>query len=120
MTIDLAQLREGWDFEGKLAAGRDGRGAVPASFFETYSAMANTDGGTVVLGAAERTDGSFDVQGLGDRGRVEQALWDLLDNRQKVSANVLTRQHDRSPLLTGRASSSSRCRARTGAPGRCT
>ena len=91
MSLDLAQLREGWDFEAKLAAGCDGRGAVPASFFETYSAMANTDGGTVVLGAAEVAGGSFDVVGLVDVARVEQDLWDQLDNRQKVSANVLKR-----------------------------
>ena len=90
MTFDLAHLREGWDFEAKLAAGRDGRGALPVSFWETYSAMANTDGGTVVLGVAERSDGSFEVAGLAEAARVEQDLWNLLDNRQKVSANVLT------------------------------
>jgi ATP-dependent DNA helicase RecG len=93
MTLDeLAQLREGWDFEAKLAGGRNGRGAVPASFFETYSAMANTDGGVIVLGLAERKDGSFDAVGLADAARVEQEVWDLLDNRQKVSANVLARR----------------------------
>jgi len=89
MTFDLAHLREGWDFEAKLAAGRDGKGSLPGSFWETYSAMANTDGGTVVLGVAERSDGSFEVAGLQDAARVEQDLWNLLDNRQKVSANVL-------------------------------
>ncbi len=103
MTIDLAQLREGWDFEAKLAAGRDGRGEVPSSFFESYSAMANTEGGTVVLGAAERPDGSFDLQGLADVGRVEQQLWDLLDNRQKVSANVLTRKDVQRASAHGRS-----------------
>jgi len=92
VKLDLAALREGWDFEAKLAAGRDGRGAVPASFFETYSAMANTDGGVIVLGLAERKDGSFDLAGLGDAARVEQELWDQLDNRQKVSVNVLARR----------------------------
>jgi hypothetical protein len=29
MTLDLEALREGWDFEAKLAAGRDGRGHLP-------------------------------------------------------------------------------------------
>lgn len=91
MTLDLAQLREGWDFEAKLAGGRDGRGALPSSFFETYSAMANTNGGTVVLGVAERADKSLEVRGLADATKVEQQLWDVLDNPNKVSANVLQR-----------------------------
>jgi ATP-dependent DNA helicase RecG len=34
---ELEALREGWDFEAKLAAGRDGKGAVPDSFWETYA-----------------------------------------------------------------------------------
>lgn len=46
MTLDdLDALREGWDFEAKLALGRGGEGAVPEAFWATYSAMANTSGG---------------------------------------------------------------------------
>ena len=48
---DFNTLREGWDFEAKLAAGRDGRGALPDSLWESYCAMANTDGGLILLGA---------------------------------------------------------------------
>ncbi|MCB9740838.1 MAG: putative DNA binding domain-containing protein, partial [Deltaproteobacteria bacterium] len=101
MTFDLASLREGWDFEAKLAGGRDGLGAVPASFFESYSAMANTDGGTIVLGARERSDGLFEVAGIVEIDRVEQDLWNQLDNRQKVSANVLRRQDVRREVVDG-------------------
>ena len=38
---ELITLRE--DFEAKLADGREGRGALPDSLWETYSGMANTE-----------------------------------------------------------------------------
>ncbi|MCK6517110.1 putative DNA binding domain-containing protein [Myxococcota bacterium] len=90
--IDLDTLREGWDFEAKLAAGQDGRGALPESLWETYSAMANTKGGLILLGAKERKDGSLEPRGFVDVERVEADLWNLLQNPQKVSANVLRRE----------------------------
>ncbi len=93
MTRDeFEALREGWEFEAKLAAGRDGQGAVPESFWETYSAMANTEGGIIVLGAKERSDGSFDLRGVADIDKVERDLWNTAQNPQKVSANILGRQ----------------------------
>lgn len=94
MTRDeLETLREGWDFEAKLALGRDGRGALSESLWETYSAMANTEGGVILLGAAERTDGSLELRGIPDVERVERSLWDNLQNPQKVSVNLLGREH---------------------------
>jgi len=91
MSFDLDSLREGWDFEAKLAGGHDGRGQLPKSFWETYVAMANTFGGVVVLGAQERKDGSLSVTGVADPDRVERDLWDGLSNPQKVSVNLLAR-----------------------------
>ena len=87
---DLEALREGWDFEAKRASGRDGGGAIPHAFWDTYSAMANTRGGQVVLGLKERADGSFELHGLADAERAERELWNQLQNRQKVSANLLS------------------------------
>lgn len=91
MTLDLETLREGWDFEAKLAAGRDGKGKLPDSLWETYSAMANTHGGVVVLGAKEEGDGRLVVHGVGDVDRLERDLWNLLANPEKVSTNLLDR-----------------------------
>lgn len=83
-------LREGWAFEAKLAQGRDGRGEVPSSFWETYSAFGNTDGGIIVLGAVERDDGSLEARGIADLDKVERELWNALQNPQKVSVNLLS------------------------------
>jgi predicted HTH transcriptional regulator len=88
---DLEHLREGWNFEAKKAAGADGKGKLPEDFWKTYSAMANTTGGRVVLGVREREDGGLELHGLGDPQRVERELWTLLHDRDKVSANLLTK-----------------------------
>lgn len=98
---DLAALQEGWDFEAKEAQGRDGRGRLPDSFWETYSAMANTDGGQIVLGVNEREDRSLEVLGLREPERVETDLWNLLNNREKVSTNVLERRDVRIVEVNG-------------------
>jgi ATP-dependent DNA helicase RecG len=96
MTIvsleDLQELGERVDFEAKKAGGVDGQGECPKSFFESYSAMANTDGGAILLGAEER-EGKLRIAGIADVPRVLKALWDSLNNRQRVSINLLT-DHD--------------------------
>jgi Schlafen, AlbA_2 len=99
---DLDALREGWDFEAKKAAGRDGRGEVPLSFWETYSAMANSYGGRIVLGVKERRDHSFVVHGIADPEKVERDLWTTLDNPSKVSVNLMGRDHVEQEVLDGR------------------
>ncbi len=85
---DLELLRETIDLECKLAAGRDGLGAVPESFWATYSAMANTQGGVVLLGLREQ-DGRFELAGIVQPARVRQDLFNILNNRNKVSVNLL-------------------------------
>ena len=92
MTLDeIMTLREGWEFEAKLAAGGNQRGAIPGSLWETYSALANTSGGHILLGAKERSDGSLDVRGITDIDKVERDLWSTLENPSKVSVNILAR-----------------------------
>ncbi len=46
---DIELLAESKDLECKKAGGRDSQGELPKSFWETYSAMANANGGTVLV-----------------------------------------------------------------------
>ena len=48
-SLDLAGLAESCDLECKAAQGRDGRGELPEDFWKSYSAMANADGGVILL-----------------------------------------------------------------------
>lgn len=88
--FEVRGLCEGVDFEAKKAAGRDGQGQLPASFWETYSAMANTEGGAVLLGLEEFEPGKFQASGISDPHRVIKQLWDGANNREIISCNVLS------------------------------
>lgn len=90
--LDLASLAESSDLECKAAQGRDGRGELPEDFWKSYSAMANADGGVIVLGVQEKPRGEFCALGLADVEKVRKALWDNLHNRKQVSCNLLTEQ----------------------------
>lgn len=85
---DLELLRESVDLECKLALGRDGQGALPEDFWPTYSAFANTDGGVVLLGVREKQQ-QFVIEGIPNVAKVRKELFDALNNRQKVSTNLL-------------------------------
>lgn len=87
--LDLDILSESCDLECKAAQGRDGRGELPEDVWKSYSAMANADGGVILLGVKEKPRGVFTVLGLADVERVRKALWDNLHNRKQVSANLL-------------------------------
>ena len=84
--LEVAQVGETTDWEFK-----SGRGGFPGSFWETYSAFANADGGIVILGAREEDDGTVRLDGLtpAQLGEYQKILWDGLNNRGKVSRNLL-------------------------------
>lgn len=89
-AFDFAKWKEADDTEFKLAAGRDGRGALPASLWETYSAMANTAGGRIILGVKEWSDGRMETIGVPDAEKVIRDFWVQVNNPQKVSGNLLS------------------------------
>lgn len=89
---DIAALRETFEVECKLATGRDGKGALPKDFWETYSAFANSYGGEIFLGIKELSGPQFQAVGIADTTKLLDDLWTSLNNPQKVSANLLTRK----------------------------
>lgn len=88
-TADLNQLRESCELECKLAAGRDGKGELPHDFWKSYSAMANTNGGIVLLGVKEK-DRKFMFHTLEKPDKILKDLFDTANNPAKVSVNLLT------------------------------
>jgi ATP-dependent DNA helicase RecG len=56
---DIDLLRESVDLECKLALGQDKQGKLPKDFWPSYSALANTDGGLILLGIEEKKASSL-------------------------------------------------------------
>jgi ATP-dependent DNA helicase RecG len=89
ITLDqilaAAEIGEGTDWEFKSA-----KGGIPGNLWESYSAMANTDGGVIVLGVREGAD-QIHLDGLTEEqiNRYQADLWNTLNNRGKVSVNLL-------------------------------
>jgi len=90
---ELLSKKEAHDFEAKSAQGRYGDGTIPDSIWETYSAMANTSGGYIVLGADEQSDGSLSFIGIGDVDKLQKDLWNSLNNEEVVNKNILRNQN---------------------------
>lgn len=67
---------------------------LPNSIWETYSAFANTYGGTILLGVIENLkeqDRSkrFTILGLQDTDKLLRDFWNMLNNKEKVNINLL-------------------------------
>ena len=72
---------------------------LPASLWETYSAFANTYGGTILLGVVEHMDEPdkskrFEIVGVDDADKIRKNLWDIVNNKEKVNVNLLKDEGD--------------------------
>lgn len=92
----LGGYREHNQLEAKTA-----KGGFPGSFWETYSAFANTDGGVILLGVKEDSDGRLHPEDV-DAEKLLRDFWNMVNNRQKISANIVTDSMVRIEELEGR------------------
>lgn len=67
---------------------------VPTSLWDTYSAFANTYGGTILLGVVEHMDEHdkakrFEIVGVEDADKIRKDLWNIVNSKEKVNVNLL-------------------------------
>ena len=94
---ELNAYREDNQLEVKAALG-----GLPDALWESYSAFANTDGGCILLGVKERADGSLYAAGLKDAEKLKMDFWNAVNNRQKISVNLMTERRVRVETVAGK------------------
>lgn len=82
---NLEKCRENNRIEAKKALG-----GLPHSIWETYSAFANTLGGVILLGVEEYKDKTLHTVDLPDPEKLVKEFWDMVNNPNKTSVNVLS------------------------------
>ena len=80
---------------------------LPNSLWDTYSAFANSYGGTILLGIEEHraeTDQSkcFTIQGVTNPDKLITDFWNLLNDPNKVSVNLLKDDDVQSITIEGK------------------
>ncbi|MDR2571723.1 MAG: putative DNA binding domain-containing protein [Oscillospiraceae bacterium] len=84
----IHEYRENNRIEAKKA-----QGGLPKSVWETYCAFANTHGGYILLGVEELQDKSLKTVSITDPEKLIADFRSTLNNRQKVSVNILYDKH---------------------------
>lgn len=76
------------DLEFKSSAG-----GFPGNFWDTYSAFANSEGGTIMLGVQEK-NGKFYLDNLTDEQveKYRKDFWNNVNNRSTISLNLMRAQ----------------------------
>lgn len=68
---------------------KTGKDKIPSSLFETYSAFANTNGGTIYLGIKENDKPPHSLEGVINAKQKRKQLFDIFNNKEKVSYSVI-------------------------------
>ena len=68
--------------------------SVPYSLWDTYSAFANTYGGTILLGVVEHMEEQdkskrFEIVGVEDADKIRKDIWNTINSKEKVNVNLL-------------------------------
>lgn len=85
---NIQKYRENNRIEAKRALG-----GLPHSIWESYSAFANTLGGVILLGVEEFKDKSLHPVDLPEPEKLIEEFWNLLNDKKKVSANILSKRN---------------------------
>ncbi len=83
----LLSRTESDDLEFKSAAG-----GFPGSFWDTYSAFANSEGGTIILGVVEKK-GKFYIDNLTNEQieKYTKDFWNNVNSRTTISCNLMSK-----------------------------
>ncbi len=68
---------------------KEAKDKIPRGFWESFSAFANTHGGTIILGIKEQNK-RYEITGVSSPEKMVTDLWNDLGNPQKISSCHLT------------------------------
>ena len=88
MEFDISKFDE--YRENNCLEVKSANGGLPGSLWDTYSSLANTYGGCIICGVAERKDGSWKTTGLKDLPKLKKDFWDTIHNKSKVSVCIVS------------------------------
>lgn len=98
-VFDLSKFKE-YREGNRLEVKKAGEG-LPNSLWETYSSFSNCNGGVIILGVHERKDGSWYTTHLQNKDKLLEDFWNTVNNRKKVSINLLKEEDVKTYELNG-------------------
>ena len=88
--------------ESKFLEYKTGKGKIPNSLWETYSAFANTSGGKIIIGISEPKHQKYEVTGVENPELRVEECWNTITNPKTVSLNILKESDVVIEILNGK------------------